>query len=99
MLPKLSQDLHDIELKLVPMLIYKTDNNMATRLKKVEIRHSQIVANIKQYEFTSTKNFDIPLSSESNLTLRRLIMDLRANDGEHFAITITKNWQGPLYYV
>ena len=33
MLPRLDKDLHDIELRLVLILSYKTDENMAARLK------------------------------------------------------------------
>ena len=36
-------------------------------------------------------NLDPPTSSEFNRTLKKLIMDYRAPDGKHFAVTITSN--------
>ena len=63
MLPKLDKDLHGIELHLVPILTYKTDENMAARLKHVAIKHSQISSNIKTCEIEGINNVDNPISS------------------------------------
>ena len=95
-LPKIDKNSYGIKLRLVPTLTFKTDDNMTARLKKVAIKHSHIVSNIKQYELDCINNIDSPISSDPKFTLRRLIMDLKADYGERFATTITQNWRGAL---
>ena len=95
-LPKLDKDLHGLELRLVAILTYKTDDNLAARLKRVAIKHSHITSNAKTYELEGINNIDHPLPNAPNLTLRKLIMNLKTEEGETFAITITHNWNGSL---
>ena len=90
-LPKLGKDLHGIEPRLAPILTCKTDESMAALSKRVVIEHSQVSSNIKTCEIECISNIDDPISPDSNLTLRKLIMDLKTEDGEIFAITITHN--------
>ena len=92
-LPRVSKDLYGMNLRFFPVLTCLTDDFMATRLKKVAKKHSQIISNIKTYEINDYVNIDIPLSSEFNYTLRKLIMYLRDPDGECFTVTITSNWR------
>ena len=96
MLPKLDKDLYKIELRLVQILSYKTDENMTARLKQIAIKYSQISSNVKTYEIEGINNIDNPISPGSELTLRKIIMDIKTEDGERFSITITRNWRGPL---
>ena len=93
-LPKLDKDLHGIELRLVPIIAYKIYENMAARLKHVAIKHSQITSNTKAYEIEGINNIDHPLPNDPSLTLRKLIMNLKTEEGEIFSITITHNWNG-----
>ena len=93
---QLDKDLYGIELRLVPIISLKKDEIMAARLKKVEIKHSQICSNIKTYEIEGIKNIDNLISPGSELTLRKLIMKIKTADEKSFAITITRNWRGPL---
>ena len=95
-LPKLNKALCAFELRLVPALTYKTDENLASRLKRVAIKHSQITSNTKAYEIEGINNIDNPLPNDPSLTLRKLIMNLKTEEGEKFAITITHNWNGAL---
>ena len=95
-LPKLEKDLYDIELHLVPILTYKTDENMAARLKHISIKHSQISRNIKTHEIEGVNNIDHPISPDSKLTLMKLIIDLKTEESEKFAIAITHSWNGAL---
>ena len=69
---------------------------MSARLKHVAIKHSQISSNIKTYEIKGINNIDNPISHDSNLTPRKLIMDLRTEENERFAITMTHNWNDAL---
>ena len=73
MLPKLDKYLHVIELRLVPIIAYKIDENMAARLKHVEIKHSQITSNTKAYEIEGINNKDNLLPDDPSLTLRNLL--------------------------
>ena len=66
------------------------DENMTARLKQVEIKHSQISRNNKTHEMEGINNIDNPISPRSEITLRKLIMDVKTEDGERFAITITR---------
>ena len=64
MLPKLDKDPYNIELRLVPVLTYKTDDNLAARLKHVAIKHSQITSNTKAYEIEGIDNIGDPLPND-----------------------------------
>ena len=90
-LPRIDKDLHGIELRLVPVLMHKIDKNIATLLKQVEIKHSHISSNIKIREIDSFDNIDKIITLGSELTLRKLIMDVRAKYGEIFSVDITHN--------
>ena len=96
MLSKLDKDLHGIELRLVPILTYKIDENVAARLNHVAIKHSQVSSNIKTNEIEGINNVDNPISSGLDLTLRKLIMDLKTENDERFFVTIIHNWNGAL---
>ena len=69
---------------------------MAALLKQVSIKHIQISSNVKTYGIEGIDNIDNPISPGSELTLRKLVMDVKTEDGERFAITITRNWRGTL---
>lgn len=90
-LPKLNQDLCGLELCLVPILTCKTDDNLAARLKRVAIKHSQIASNTKAYEIEGVINIYYPHPNAPHLTLRKLIMNLKTEEGKAFAITISHN--------
>ena len=64
-LPRIEKDIHIIQLRLVPILSYLTDDNMAFRLKQVAVRYSQISSNIKTYEIDSSNNIDNPCFDSS----------------------------------
>ena len=60
------------------------------------IKHSQISINIKAHEIEDINSVDDSISSGSKLTLSKLIMDLKTEDYERFAIAITRNLNGAL---
>ena len=93
-LPKLDKNMCGFELCLVLVLTYKTDENLASRWKCAAIKHSQITSNTKAYEIEGITNIDQTLPKAPNLTLRKMIMNLKTDDGESFAITITRSCNG-----
>ena len=95
-LTKLDKDLRGIELLLVSILTSKTDENMEASLKHVAIKHSQIFSNIKTCEIECINNFGNPISPDSNLTLNKIVIGINTEDGESFAIAITRSWNGAL---
>ena len=92
-LPHIDKDRRFIELSLVPALKCLTDDNMDARLKQVANKHSQISGNIKTHAWHRFNNIDNPTTPGSEINLWKLIMDIRAEDGERFAITMTHNWK------
>ena len=80
----------------MPVLTYKTDENLSSRLKRVAIKHSQITSNTEPCEIEGVTNIDQTLPNVPNVTLRKLIMNLKTDDGNSFVITITRNWNGVL---
>lgn len=88
---KIDKDQYGAELRLVPVLTFKIDENMTAPLKKVVMKHSNIVSNEKQYETDNINKICSSVSSDSDLTLRKIITGLKAEGGERFAITITRN--------
>ena len=93
MLSRIDKDVHSIELRLVSVLTYLADDNMATCLKQVSNKHSQISSNIKECEIDSFNDVDNTITPVSELTLRKLIMEIRTEDGEMFVTTMTLNWK------
>ena len=69
---------------------------MAARLKYVAIKHSQIYSNVKTREIEGINNIDIHISPGSELTFRKLIMDIKDENIKRFAIAITRNWKDML---
>ena len=90
---RIEKDLHGIYLLLALILSCLTDENMNYHLKQVAFKHSQISSNIKTHDLGSFNNVDNPLSDDSRLTLRKIIMDIKEEDGERCAVAITCNWR------
>ena len=74
---RIGKDLHGIELRVFPMMTYLTDDIMNYRLKQVAIKPIPISSNIKTYEIDSFNSTDNTLSPVSDLTLRKLIIDIK----------------------
>ena len=75
-----------------PVMTRLTDNNIDTRLKQFAIKNSNVSSNIKSYEIESFNNADNLITPGSELSLWKIMMDIRAKDGERFAVTIKRNW-------
>ena len=88
-LPRIDKDLHGIG--LVPSLSYLTDDNMNSPLKQLVVKHIQISSNVKTHETDSFNNVDNQLPDSSGLTLRKLIMDIKAEERERFVVTMIRN--------
>ena len=69
---------------------------MAARSNHIAIKHSQIPSNIKTYEIEGVNNIDHPISPDSKLTLTKLIMDLKTEEGDKNSIENTHSWNGVL---
>ena len=95
-LPRIEKDLHSIELRLVPILTYLAHKKMASRLEEVTIKHIHISSNIKTHEIDIFNNIDSKLFPGSELTLRKLIMDIKAEDSERFTVTMTRDWKNAM---
>ena len=65
---QLNKYLYGIELRLVPILSCKTDENIGARLKHVAIKHSQVSSNIKTHEIEGINNIDNDICPGSELT-------------------------------
>ena len=59
------------------MLSYKTDDNLAQRLRNVAVKHDQITSNVKTYEIEGITNINRVIPNTPNLALRKLIMDIK----------------------
>ena len=92
-LAQIDKDLHSIELCLVSILSCKTDETMTSSLKQLVIKHSHISSYIKTYEIEGINKIDNHIFPGSELTLKKLIMDIKTEDGERFAITFIRNWR------
>ena len=88
--------MHGIEPRLVPVLTYLTDENMASCLKQVSNKHSKISSNIKACEIDSFNKIDNPITPRSELALWKLIMDIRTEESERFTINMTRNWKNAM---
>ena len=69
-----------IELRLVPVATYITDDNMTTRLKQVTIKQIHVSTNVKTCEIDRFNNIENPMTTGSELTLNKLIVDRRTED-------------------
>ena len=95
-LPKLNKHLCGLELRFIPVLSWKTDNNLACRVRNAAVKHDQITSNIKIYEIEGITNINRIIPYAPNLTLRKLIMGIKTEDGDSYIITINSNSQGTL---
>ena len=66
---------------------------MTARLKQVAIKHSHVSRNIKTHEIKSINNIDNTLTPGSDCSPWKLVIDIKAQDGERFAIAIARNWK------
>ena len=89
----IDKDLHRIELWLVPIWSYLKDKNMASRLKKAAVKHIHISSNMKTHELDSFNNTYNVLSDVSSSRLRKLIMNVKAEEGQIFSVTMPRHWR------
>ena len=74
------------------MFSYKTDGNLAHCLRNEVVKHNQITSDIKTYEIEGITNIDHIIPNALNLTLTKLIMDIKTEEGNSFIITTNSNW-------
>ena len=90
-LTHIDKDLHDIGFLLVPVLTFKPDDSVESHLKQVANKNTHVSRNIKTHEIEGINNVDNPLTLSSDLSLCKLVMHIKAQDGERFSVAIARN--------
>ena len=80
-LPLIDKYLCDINLRLVPVLTRKIDESMASFLNQEAIKYIHTYSSIKN-EIEGISNIDNPLTPDSDLTICKLVVDIKTLDDE-----------------
>ena len=81
-LPHIDKKLYGIDLRLVPVLTCKTDENMEAHFKQVAIKHIYLSRKIITYEIEGINDVKNSLTLGSDFDLHNIIMRIKAQDGE-----------------
>ena len=78
------------------MQFYELDSAQVDRIRSTLVRYNQISSNLISLDLEDITQLDYLASASMSSTLRELIMDIRVEDNENFAVIISTSLNGNL---